>query len=90
MASSLPFVPNSPSNHFLNFVRACKKEEICRSSFEIAGPLCQLMALGVVAQRVNARLEFDINKKVITNHGVANDLLIGPPPRKGWEEYYKL
>jgi hypothetical protein len=90
MASSLPFVPNSPSNHFLNFVRACKKEEICRSSFEIAGPLCQLMALGVVAQRVNARLEFDIYKKVITNHGVANDLLIGPPPRKGWEEYYKL
>ena len=90
MASSLPFVPNSPSNHFLNFVRACKKEEICRSSFEIAGPLCQVMALGVVAQRVNARLEFDINQKVITNHDVANDLLIGPPPRKGWEEYYKL
>ena len=56
----------------------------CRSSFKIAGPLCQVMALGVVAQRVNARLEFDINKKVITNHALANQLLTGPPPRKNW------
>lgn len=90
LESSLPVVPVSPSNHFLNFIRACKKEEICRSSFEIAGPLCQVMALGVVAQRVNARLEFDTNKKVITNHAIANELLIGPPPRKGWEDYYKM
>lgn len=90
MASSLPEVPISPSNHFLNFVRACKGEESCRSSFKIAGPLCQVMALGVVAQRVNARLEFDINKKVITNHDLANQLLTGPPPRKNWEQYYKL
>ena len=90
MASSLPEVPVSPSNHFLNFVRACKGEESCRSSFKIAGPLCQVMALGVVAQRVNARIEFDINKKVITNHPLANQLLTGPPPRKNWEQYYKL
>lgn len=90
MASSLPEVPISPSNHFLNFVRACKGEESCRSSFKIAGPLCQVMALGVVAQRVNARIEFDINKKVITNHALANQLLTGPPPRKNWEQYYKL
>lgn len=90
MASSLPEVPVSPSNHFLNFVRACKGEESCRSSFKIAGPLCQVMALGVVAQRVNARLEFDINKKVITNHAIANQLLTGPPPRKNWEQFYKL
>jgi predicted dehydrogenase len=90
MASSLPEVPMSPSNHFLNFVRACKGEESCRSSFKIAGPLCQVMALGVVAQRVNAKIDFDINKKVITNHALANQLLIGPPPRKNWEQYYKL
>jgi hypothetical protein len=48
------------------------------------------MALGVVAQRVNAKIDFDINKKVITNHGLANQLLTGPPPRKNWEQYYKL
>jgi len=90
MAASLPEVPVNPSNHFLNFVRACKGEETCRSSFSIAGPLCQVMALGVVAQSVNAKIEFDIDKKVITNNKIANQLLSGPPPRKNWEQYYTL
>jgi hypothetical protein len=86
----LPEVPESPSNHFLNFLRACKGEEKCRSSFDIAGPLCQAMALGVIAQQVNARLLFDPATKRITNHKFANELLAGPPPRKEWEQFYKL
>ncbi|MEY4386438.1 MAG: hypothetical protein RLY20_1721 [Verrucomicrobiota bacterium] len=86
----LPEVPKSPSNHFRNFLLAAKGEEKCRSSFAVAGPLCQTMALGIVAQRVNARLEFDRATKQITNHKVANELLVGPPPRKGWEQFYKL
>ena len=90
MASRLPFVPESPSNHFANFLKACKGEEKCRSSFDIAGPLCQVMALGVLAQRLNTRLVFDANKKQITNNNVGNELLVGPPPRKGWEQYYKM
>ena len=90
MASKLPEVPSSPSNHFANFLLACKAEETCRSSFAVAGPLCQAMALGVIAQRVNAKLSFDPNTQQITNHKVANGLLAGVPPRKGWEQYYKL
>ena len=90
MASKLPLVPKSPSNHFKNFLLACKGEEKCRSSFAVAGPLCQAMAIGVIAQRVNARLEFDPATKQITNHKIANDLLAGVPPRKDWEQYYKL
>jgi predicted dehydrogenase len=86
----LPDVPKTPSNHFLNFVRACRGEETCRSNFGIAGPLSQVMALGVIAQRVNAKLKFDPVKKQIINHKVANELLKGVPPRKGWEQYYKL
>ncbi|MCE9557798.1 MAG: Gfo/Idh/MocA family oxidoreductase [Armatimonadetes bacterium] len=86
----LPDVPNTTSNHFLNFVRACKGEESCRSHFGVAGPLSQMMALGVIAQRVNARLEFDPKKRRITNHKVANALLNGAPPRKGWEQFYKM
>ena len=31
-----------------------------------------------------------IEKKKITNHKLANELLAGVPPRKGWEQYYKL
>ena len=86
----LPEVQKSPSNHFENFLRACKGEEHCRSNFAVAGPLCQAMAIGIISQRVNARLEFDSKTKQITNHKLANDLLNGAPPRKGWEQFYKL
>lgn len=86
----LPEVPASPSNHFLNFVRACKGEESCRSHFGVSGPLCQAMALGVIAQRVNAKLLFDSATGKITNHQAANDLLKGPPPRPEWEEFYRM
>ncbi len=87
---SLPEVPKTPSNHFLNFIRACRGEESCRSSFAVAGPLSQMMGLGVIAQRVNAKLVFDPARRQITNHKVANELLKGVPPRKGWEQYYRM
>jgi len=48
------------------------------------------MALGVIAQRVNAKLAFDSVSGQITNHKEANDFLAGDPPRPGWEEFYKL
>jgi len=90
MAPSLPQVPVSPSNHFKNFLQACKGQEKTRSPFAIAGPLSQVFCLGVLAQKLNTNLEFDRKKKVITNNKTANSLLIGPPPRKGWEQYYKV
>jgi len=90
MESKLPKVPKSPSNHYVNFLRAAKGEEKCRSNFAVAGPLCQTMGLGVIAQHVNAKLEFDRDTKQITNHKVANEMLAGVPPRKDWEQYYKL
>lgn len=90
MASSLPEVPKSPSNHFANFLLACKGEEECRSSFDVAGPLSQVFTLGVLAQRLNTKLTFDRETKQITNHPLANVMLKGAQPRKGWEEYYNL
>ncbi|WP_316822938.1 Gfo/Idh/MocA family oxidoreductase [Pedobacter gandavensis] len=90
MASYLPEVPLSPSNHFKNFILACKGEEKARSPFAVAGPLSQVFCLGVLAQKLNTNLAFDRKKKVITNNKTANALLIGPPPRKGWEQYYKV
>jgi predicted dehydrogenase len=90
LESTLPEVPKSPSNHFQNFLLACKGQEQCRSSFEVAGPLCQTMALGIIAQRVNAKVIFDSNTRQITNHKVANGLLDGVPPRPDWEQYYKM
>lgn len=90
IASTLPKVPKSPSNHFKNFLLACKGQEQCRSSFQVAGPLCQAMALGVIAQRVNSKIEFNSETRQITNHKVANGLLDGVPPREDWLQYYKL
>ena len=90
MQSELPQVPESPSNHFKNFLLACKGQEKCRSPFSIAGPLSQVFSLGVLAQKLNIKLEFDIEKKQITNSDIANELLTGPSPAKGWEQYYKM
>jgi len=88
--ASLPEVPKSPSDHFLNFVRAAKGEEVCRSRFSVAGPLCQTIALGVIAQRLDTALAFDSKTGQITNNTLANAALQGDEPRKEWQQYYKL
>lgn len=56
MASTLPPVAATPSNHFKKFLLSCEREENCRSPVAIARPLCQVLALGVVPQRLNANL----------------------------------
>ncbi|GAB6012875.1 Gfo/Idh/MocA family protein [Viscerimonas tarda] len=90
MASKLPEVPKSPSDHFANFLLSCQGLEATRSPFEIHGPLAQTFALGTIAQQLNVKLEFDRRLKQITNNEFANALLAGTPPRKGWEQFYKL
>lgn len=88
--SQLPEVPESPSNHYVNFLRACMGTEKTRSPFEINGVLSQVFCLGVIAQRLNDKLYFDARTKQFTNNAFANALLSGMPPRKGWEDFYKL
>ena len=90
MASRLPEVPKSPSNHFANFLLACMGEEKTRSPFEIFGPMCQCFALGVIAIRTREKFTFDRASKTIVDNKFANSLLTWGPPRKGWEQYYKL
>ena len=90
MASKLPEVPKSPSNHYENFLLACMNEERSRSPFEVFGPLCQVFCLGVMAQRLNQKIVFDRETKHIIDNPFADALLVGMPPRKGWEEFYKM
>jgi hypothetical protein len=90
MESKLPEVPKTTSNHYKNFLLACKGLEKTRSPFEVSAPLSQVMNLGVIAQLTHEKLLFDREKKVITNNAFANALLVGPPPRKGWEQYYQV
>jgi len=90
MEGKLPKITEEHSDHATNFLRACKGEEKTRSSFDVSGPLTQVFLLGVIAQRLGGKLIFDRKTKQITNNKIANQLLAGPPPRKGWGEFYKL
>ena len=90
MKARLPEVPKSPSNHYVNFLRACRGEEATRSSFPVNGVLSEVFCLGVIAQRLNTQLFFDTRTKQFTNNAFANALLTGLPPRRGWEEFYRL
>ena len=90
MESKLPPVPKSPSNHFANFLLACMGEEKTRSPFEITGVLCQVFSLGVMAQRLNTKFQFDRDTKRVTDNAFADAMLTQIPPRKGWDEYFKL
>ena len=90
MKDKVPQVPKSPSNHYVNFLRACQGIEKTRSPFQIAGVLCQVFCLGVIAQRLNTQLFFDPRTKRFTNNEFANAMLSGMPPRRGWEDFYKI
>ncbi|MEM9348124.1 MAG: Gfo/Idh/MocA family oxidoreductase [Planctomycetota bacterium] len=79
------------TNHMDNFLKAAAGlDPYCNSSFAVSGPLTQLFMLGCIAQRLGETLEFDAKTKQITNNARANELLKGTPPRKGWEDFYKL
>jgi len=88
MADKLPAVPEPTSNHYENFLLAIQGKEEAHSRFSVAGPLCQMFCLGVIAQWTGRKIEFDRETKQITNDPLANQLLWGPTPRAGWEKYY--
>jgi len=77
-------------NHYINFFNAILGNEKAHSPFEKSAVLCQVMNLGVIAQRLNTTFKFDRSSNEIIDNPFANALLTGIPPRKGWEEYYKL
>lgn len=89
LARELPRIGSGFSDHYVNFVRACRGEEESRSPFRISGPLTQVFLLGVIAQRLGGRLGFDPAAKRFRDHPLANKLLSGPVPRPGWEHYYR-
>jgi len=90
MKAQLPKITGKHSNHHENWILAVKGEEECRSTFQVSGPLSQVFNLGVIAQRLGGEFEFDRETKQVVGNETANQLLVGPPPRKGWEQYYKM
>lgn len=90
MANKLPEVLESPSDHYANFLLSYQVKEETRSPFEISDPLSQVFCLGVMAQRLNRKIEFDRDTMRVTNDAFADAFLTGIPPRKGWNEFYKM
>ena len=52
--------------------------------------LIKLLRKDVYKRQLNTQLFFDPRTKQITNNEFANAMLAGLPPRKGWDEFYKL
>ncbi|MCU0251595.1 MAG: Gfo/Idh/MocA family oxidoreductase [Vicinamibacterales bacterium] len=89
LAPTLPKIAGGFSDHPTNFILACQGKEESRSPFRVSGPLTQVFLLGVIAQRLGGRLEFDSDRRVFTNNAEATAMLAGPAPRPGWEGYYR-
>jgi len=90
MGPTLPTIAGGFSDHATNFILACQGKEESRSPFWVSGPLSQVFLLGVIAQYLGGRLSFDPERREFPGNAVANQLLAGPPPRPGWEQYYRL
>jgi hypothetical protein len=77
------FLPRSPG-HYRDWIRACKGGGPACSNFNVSAPFTEWIALGAIAIRLNAKLEWDSEKMRITNNREANELL-KPFVRKGWK-----
>ena len=77
-----PLLTRSPG-HYRDWIRACKGGEPACSNFNVAAPFVEWMLLGVIALRVEGKLEYDAAKMKITNNAEANKYL-KPTFRRGW------
>ena len=77
-----PLLTRSPG-HYRDWIRACKGGDPACSNFNVASPFVEWMLLGVVALRVDGKLEWDAAKMRFSNNPEANKYL-KPTFRKGW------
>ena len=69
--------------HYRDWIRACKGGDPACSNFNIAAPFVEWMLLGVIALRVDGKIEWDSVKMRVTNNADANKY-VKPAMRKGW------
>ncbi len=77
-----PSLTRSPG-HYRDWLRACKGGDAACSNFNVAAPFVEWMLLGVIALRVEGKLEWDAAKMRFTNNNEANQFL-KPKLRKGF------
>ncbi len=81
-----PFLPRSQhgaSEHYLEWIRACKGGPRPLSNFDYAGPMTETVLLGNVASRAGRKLEWDGSAMTVTNLPEANQWL-RRQYREGW------
>jgi len=81
-AEPLTVLTRSPG-HYRDWIRASKGGDPACSNFNVAVPFVEWMLLGVIALRVEGKLEWDSAKMKFTNNADANKYL-KPTFRKGW------
>jgi len=69
--------------HYRDWIRACKGGDAACSNFNVAVPFVEWMLLGVIALRVEGKIEWDGAKMRVTNNAEANKF-VKPAIRKGW------
>ena len=74
--------------HYRDWIRACKGGDPSCSNFSISGPMTEWILLGVIALRVEGKIEWDAAKMRITNNAEANKY-IKPFVKKGWQMTYE-
>jgi hypothetical protein len=77
-----PTLTRSP-DHYRDWIRACKGGDPACSNVNVAVPFVEWMLLGVIALRVEGKLEWDAAKGRFANNAEANKFL-KPSFRKGW------
>jgi len=76
------YLTRSPG-HYRDWIRACKGGDPACSNFDVAAPFTEWMLLGVIALRIEGKLEWDAAKMKFKNNPEANKYL-KPAFRKGW------
>jgi predicted dehydrogenase len=69
-----PYLTRSPG-HYRDWIRACKGGDPACSNFNVAVPFVEWMLLGVIALRVEGKLEWDAAKGRFSNSPEANKYL---------------
>ena len=77
-----PLLTRSPG-HYRDWIRAAKGGDPAVSNFNVSAPFVQWMLLGVIALRVEGKLEWDAAKGRFSNNADANKYL-APTVRKPW------
>src|SRR5205807_7661667 len=67
--------PGGQNSHYRDWIRACKGGDAACSNFNVAAPFVEWMLLGVIALRVEGKIEYDPVKMRMTNNAEANKYL---------------